>query len=78
MSTMLCKGATFVKTSCLVARIVWIDTAVLHLITFHILEPYSSKYIELDLSHVILDQWHYYRSLQLSLIIINASKFHSS
>ena len=51
---MLCTGATFVKeNSCLVARIVSFDTAGLHLLTFRILEPYSSKDIELDLSQVI-------------------------
>ena len=50
---MLCTGATFVKkNSCLVARIVSFDTAGLHLLTFPILEPYASKNIELDLSHV--------------------------
>ena len=52
MSVMLCTGATFVKnSSCLVARIVPFDTVALHLLTFHILEPYPS--IALDLSHVI-------------------------
>ena len=54
MSVMLCTGATFVKkNSCLVARIVPFDTAGLHLLTFRILEPYPSKNITLDLSHVI-------------------------
>ena len=54
MSVMLITGATFVKkNSCLVARIVSLDTAGLHLLTFRILEPYPSKDIELDLSHVI-------------------------
>ena len=54
MSVMLCTGATFVKkNSCLVARIVSFDTVGLHLLTFRILEPYPSKDIELDLSHVI-------------------------
>ena len=53
-SVMLCTGATFVKkNSCLVAKIVSFDTAGLHLLTFRILEPYPSKDIELDLSHVI-------------------------
>ena len=53
-TVMLCKGATFVKkNSCLVARIVSFDTLCLHLLTFLILEPYLSKYIALDLSHVI-------------------------
>ena len=54
MSAMLCTGATFVKkNSCLVARIVPYYTAGLHLLTFHILEPYPSKDIALGLSHVI-------------------------
>ena len=54
MSAMLCTGATFVKkNSCLVARIVPYYTVVLHLLTFHILEPYPSKDIALGLSHVI-------------------------
>ena len=54
MSVMLCTGATFVKkSSCLVARVVPIDTVGLHLLTFRILEPYLSKDIALDLSHVI-------------------------
>ena len=47
-------GAAFVKKNfCLVARIVLFDTAGLHLLTFCIFEPYPSKDIELDLSHVI-------------------------
>ena len=50
---MLCTGATFVKkNSRLVARTVSYNTAGLHLFTFLILEPYSSKDIELDLSHI--------------------------
>ena len=54
MSAMLCTGATFVKkNSCLVARIVPYYTVVLHLLTFHVLEPYPSKDIALGLSHVI-------------------------
>ena len=54
MSVMLCTGATFVKkNSCLAARIISFDTGGLHLLAFHILEPYWSKYIKLDLSHVI-------------------------
>ena len=54
MSAMLCMGATFVKKdSYLVARIVPYYTVVLHLPTFHILEPYSSNDIALDLSHGI-------------------------
>ena len=56
---MLCTGATFVKkTSCLVARIVSFDTTGLHLLTFRILEPYSSKDIELDLSIYFYDLSH--------------------
>ena len=54
MSIMLCAGATFVKeNSCLVARIVSLNTVGLHIITFRILETYPSKDIALDLSHVI-------------------------
>ena len=54
MSVMLCTGATFVKkNSCLVARIVPFDAVGLHLLTFRILEPYPSKDIALDLSHII-------------------------
>ena len=54
MSVMLCTGTTFVKkNSCLVARIVPFDTVGLHLLTFRILEPYPSKDIPLDLSHVM-------------------------
>ena len=46
--------ATFVKkNSCLVARIVPYYTVVLHLLTFHVLEPYLSKDIALGLSYVI-------------------------
>ena len=52
---MLCTGATFVKTnSYLAARIVSLDTAGLHLLTFRLLEPFPSKDIELDLSHIVL------------------------
>ena len=54
MSVMFCTGATFVKkNSCLVARIVLFDAAGLHLPSFCILEPYPSKDVELDPSHVI-------------------------
>ena len=54
MPVILCTGATFVKkNSCLFARIVSFYTTVMHLFTFRILEPYPSKDIELDLSHVI-------------------------
>ena len=52
---MLYTEATFIKkNSCLVARLVSFDTAGLHRLTFRILEPYSSKDIELDISHIIL------------------------
>ena len=52
MSVMFRTGATFVKKNfCLVARIVPFDTVGLHLLTFHILEPYPSRDIALDLSH---------------------------
>ena len=54
MPFMLSAGATFVKKNYLVARIVSFDSAGLHRLTFCILEPYSSKDIELDLSHVII------------------------
>ena len=51
---MLFTGANFaMKSSCLVARIVPYYTAGLHLLTFHILEPYPPKDIALGLSHVI-------------------------
>ena len=54
MLVMLCTEATFEKkNSCLVAGIVSIDTAGLHLLTFRILEPLRSKDIALDLSQVI-------------------------
>ena len=54
MPVMLCTGATFVnKKSWLVARVVLFDAAVLHLLTFGMLESYPSKDIELDLYHVI-------------------------
>ena len=54
MPVMLCAGANFAKKNyCLVARIVLYYTAGLHLLTFHILEPYPFKDIALGLSHVI-------------------------
>ena len=54
MSVMLCTGPTLVKkNSCLVAGIVPYYTEVLHLLTFYVLEPHSSKDIALGLSHVI-------------------------
>ena len=44
ISVMLCTEASFVKkNSCLVARIASFDNVGLHLLTFHILEPYLSK-----------------------------------
>ena len=44
MSVILYIGSTFVKkSSCLVAKIVLFVTVGLHLLTFHILEPYLSK-----------------------------------
>ena len=53
MSVMLCTWTTFVKiNSFLVARVVSFDSAGLHLLTFRILEPYSSKDINIDLSHI--------------------------
>ena len=53
MSVMLFKGATVVKkNSCLVTRTVSFVTAGVYLLTFRILDSYSSKDIELDLSHV--------------------------
>ena len=69
MLVISCTGATFVKkSSCLVARIVSFDTAVLHpIITLRILEPYPSKDVELDLRHVISNQGRYYSNLELSL-----------
>ena len=54
MSVMLCTGTSFAKkNSYLIARIVPYYTEGLHLLTFHSLEPYPSKDIALDLSHVI-------------------------
>ena len=54
MSVVPCTRATFVKkASCEVPRVGSFDTAGPHRLTFHILEPYPSKDIELDLSHVI-------------------------
>ena len=44
MSVMPCARVNFVKkNSCLVARIVSFDAVVLHLLTFHVLEPHPSK-----------------------------------
>ena len=43
---MFCTGATFVKKkSCLVARVVSIDTVGLYLLTFRIIESYPFKHI---------------------------------
>ena len=54
MPVIVCTGAAFVRGNyCLDSKIVSFDTAGLHLFIFCILEPYSSKDIELDLSHVI-------------------------
>ena len=54
MSLMLRTGATFVnKNSCLVARMVPFDAVGLLLLTLRILEPYPSKDIAFDLSHVM-------------------------
>ena len=54
MPVMLCMGINFAKkNSCLVARIVPYCTASLHLLTFHILEPYPSKDMVLSLRHII-------------------------
>ena len=58
--------ATFVKkNSCLVGGIIPFDTVGLHLLTFHIFEPYPSEDIALDLSHVISHLWHDYSTLQV-------------
>ena len=43
------------ENSCLATRIVSLDTARLHLLTFRILESHPSKDIDFDLSHV---SWH--------------------
>ena len=54
MSVMLCMEANFAKkNACLVARTVAYYSAGLHLLTFHILDPYPFKDIALGLSHVI-------------------------
>ena len=53
MSVMRYTEATFVeKKSYVVPRIVSLDTLGLYVLTFRILEPYPSKDIDLDLSHV--------------------------
>ena len=78
MSVMLYTGAAFVKkNSCLVARIVSFNTAGLHLLTCHFVEPYPSK--DLNLISVMLSHINdaIISSLHLSLIWINASKFSS-
>ena len=49
----LCFVRELAFVSCLVARKVSFDTAGLHILTFHILEPYPSKDTEFDFSHVI-------------------------
>ena len=67
MSVIVCTGNTFVnKNFCLVARIASLDTAGLDLLTFRILEPHTSKDIDLDVSYIF--SHHYYSTLQLSLI----------
>ena len=67
MSVIVCMGNTFVnKNFCLVARIASLDTAGLDLLTFRILEPHTSKDIDLDVSYIF--SHHYYSTLQLSLI----------
>ena len=54
MLVMLFMGATFVKENFyLTAIIVSFDTAGQRLLSFHILGPYPSEDIQLDLSHVI-------------------------
>ena len=54
MLDMLYTRASFVKkSSCLVAGIVSLDTAGLHLLLFRILEPFPSTDSELDLGRVI-------------------------
>ena len=54
MPVILCTGANFVeKNYCLIARIVTFGTAGMYHLFFRILEPYPSKDIELNLSHVI-------------------------
>ena len=54
---MLGTGTIFAKkNSCLVARIIPYHTAGLHLLTFHILEPYPCKNIAPGLSQVISHQ----------------------
>ena len=52
MSVMFLRELLFLKNFCLVARIVSFDTAVLHLLTFRILEPNTSKNFELRLSNL--------------------------
>ena len=54
MAAILSTGATFgKKISSLVARIVSFDTIGLHLLASHILQPYPTKCIDLDISHNI-------------------------
>ena len=55
MSVMLCTGANFTKrNSFFVARIVSYYSAGLHLLTFHVLEPYPSKDIALYKEKLLL------------------------
>ena len=54
MIVILCTGASFVKKNCcVVAGIVSFHTAGQHILIFRYLEPYPSKDIEVDLSHII-------------------------
>ena len=53
MSVMLFMGAKFAKKKSLAARIVPHYTAGLHLLAFHVLEPYPSEDVAPGLSHVI-------------------------
>ena len=66
MSAMLCalyRGYFCKEKLLLSSKNSSIYTVVLHLLTFHVLEPHPSKDIALDLSHVISHQWRYYSTL---------------
>ena len=53
MSVMLCTRVALVKKNfCLFARLVLIDSAGLHLLKFHVSEPYPSIDIGLDLNGI--------------------------
>ena len=56
-------GNYFCKEKLLLSRST--SAAGLHLLTFHILEPYPSKVIAPGVSHVISHQWHYYCTLSV-------------